>query len=86
MTPHPHPHPVRAAMSRRAVRRIAAVLAGVLVVGGAPLVARALSDDSAPEIEDTTGIAEITGSICCTVSNGGRRPDQCGPVGAWHRM
>ena len=62
MTPHPHPHPVRAAMSRRAVRRIAAVLAGVLVVGGAPLVARALSDDSAPEVEDTTGIAEITGT------------------------
>jgi hypothetical protein len=39
-------------MSRGAVRRVAAVLATVLVVGGTPLVARALADDSATAIAD----------------------------------
>ena len=55
----PQPHPVRAAMSRGAVRRVAAVVAGVLVVGGTPLVARALADDSGPEIAE---IAEAPAS------------------------
>ena len=49
----PHSPSIRAAMPRGAVRRVAAVLAAVLVVGGTPLVARALADDSATANTDS---------------------------------
>jgi hypothetical protein len=44
------PHPGSAIHRHRlAIRRSAAVLAAALVIGGAPLVARALGDDAVPE-------------------------------------
>lgn len=49
----PHSPSLRAAMPRGTVRRVAAVLAAVLVVGGTPLVARALADDSETADADT---------------------------------
>jgi len=58
MTPHFPSR--RAAMSRGAVRRVAAVLATVLVVGGTPLVARALADDSATVIADDAPAASAS--------------------------
>jgi len=51
MTPHSPFH--RAATPHGAYRRATAVLAAALVVGGTPLVARALADDSATAIADS---------------------------------
>lgn len=50
MTPHPHPQlrSRRVPTPRDLVRRSAALLAAVLVIVGAPLVARALDDEPAP--------------------------------------
>ena len=48
MTTHPQPHSRRVHVLRDLVRRSAAVLAAVLVIGGTPLVARALGDEFAP--------------------------------------
>ncbi len=49
-----------AAMSRGAARRISAVLATVLIVGGTPLVARALADDSATAIAEDASVASAS--------------------------
>ena len=51
MTPNSPSH--RAGMPRGALRRGTAVLAAVLVVGGTPLVARALVDDSTTAVADS---------------------------------
>ena len=46
MTPHPHHPSSRVHVPTRTVRRSAAVIAAVLVIGGMPFVARAIGDDA----------------------------------------
>ncbi len=59
MIPHSQPHSRRVHVPHGMVRRSAALLAAALVIGGTPLVARALGDESVPEIEQPTQ-AELT--------------------------
>lgn len=63
----PHPPSTRVAMSRGVARRVAAVIAAALVVGGTPLVARALGDDPAP--------ASTPASVPASTSEPGARID-----------
>lgn len=51
MTPQPQPH-----RRRVPVRRSAALLAAMIVIGGTPLVARAIGDDIRPPIAQATDI------------------------------
>ena len=46
MTPHPHHPSSRVHVPTRTIRRSAALIAAVLVIGGTPVVARALGDDA----------------------------------------
>ncbi len=48
MTPNPQPHPSRGHVPARTVRRSVALVGAVLVIVGAPLVARAIGDDAPP--------------------------------------
>ena len=46
MTPHPHHPSSRVHVPTRTVRRSAAMIAAVLVIGGTPFVARAIGNDA----------------------------------------
>ena len=61
MTPHPHHPSSRVHVPTRTVRRSAAVIAAVLVIGGTPVVARAIGDDASQvAVPATPRLAERT--------------------------